>query len=992
MNQYSIIAYENGGVELDTFGDIDVSLNYQIDDIFDVSKRNTSFSKTIKLPGTSKNNKFFKGIFDVNIDGVYFNPLKRIPVVVRIGTNDVLRGYLQLMDIKTVNKQVEYEISIAGSLRNIFSEIDDYALAALDLSEYNHNRTKTNIQNSWEYKVQKNGSTVDKGGPGDGYVYPYIINGNSTGIWNNIYSYDMFPAPYVKTVLDKIFEFAGFTYTSEFLNSEYFKKLILPFNGDKLELSDEQVEERTVRVGVTGPKVSITPWRQNGTSWYYNYMNGYGIGLTRESGTVNDSSGELTFTDDLDQWNEFSYFTCQNTGYYDINFVGKAFIGYLRSNGNDIRWNGNSLEYIYAMELVKPGVGVITLASSNGTKLITPSDGLEHPSPWYDTANPLPMNMNATNVAMEPGDYIRIVAGHRHPGIVNWQGIDGQMSSKLFLARQLDGDYTKLTVTPSSNQLMGNELVDMNQILDRKLKMKDFLMDIMKMFNLVLQDNPNKSNDVLIEPRDDFFKSRRRVLNWDEEKKLDNDSEVILTPMSDLDFKNYNYTYTNDGDYFNEEYTDETGRIYGDYEIAVDNDFSDEDNELKIKFAPTPNSSQWIDSRCAPFFADYDDEELNPKKVKPRILFYGGLVDMYQGSVLYVRDYENEPTSTALNLTSYPYCGMWDHPNTPQYDLAFGRTDKIYWDSFNVAPNNNLFQQFHKQTIRNIINPNAKLLECTVHLTPRDIAEFDFRDIVFLLGSYWRVNKIIDYNPVRTDRLTKVELYKIVDIDIIDKYTVEVPTSNKGCPNDLVSKKSPKLGVIIVSASGKEVTDDCCKQYGGTLVDGICTVRPFKPGPIGVEYADAVISKRPYDTGGIDVVPIADTKGPIALSKDLTSRNTLGVKSYGSSNYIPEGALPGAIFGNNSTIVDGVENAYVFGDNISARESGSLYFGNIQITENGVIKQTGINIIDGGEDEVFNVGKTNPIDIIDGGEDSVRNPGGDSKARPIIDGSQNPGV
>jgi hypothetical protein len=47
-----------------------------------------------------------------------------------------------------------------------------------------------------------------------------------------------------------------------------------------------------------------------------------------------------------------------------------------------------------------------------------------------------------------------------------------------------------------------------------------------------------------------------------------------------------------------------------------------------------------------------------------------------------------------------------------------------------------------------------------------------------------------------------------------------------------------------------------------------------------------------------------------------------------------------------------------------------------------------VYIIDGGNNEVMNYGKTNLIDILDGGINSVRDFGGDSKARPIIDGSE----
>jgi len=453
-----------------------------------------------------------------------------------------------------------------------------------------------------------------------------------------------------------------------------------------------------------------------------------GAGFNRESGTVTDSGSDLTFTDDLGQWNG-SIYTCAINGYYDVEFVGKLFVQY-KNDSDNVEWKANSLEYNYKMELVKNNGNVVTLASSSGTQLITPSDGASHSSPWTDFLNPLEMSMNASNVAMEPGDKIRIVVGHRHPGYVNWAGNDSNVWSRLVLDPVYDGAFSKFIVEPASNILMGNEAIDMNQILDKKIKMKEFFLDIVKMFNLVIQDNPNVTNDIIIEPRDDFFKSRQRVLNWDEELKLDNDSDVKITPMSELDFKSYRYTYAADTDYYNKEYTDETNRVYGDYEIQVDNDFSDKENKLELMFASTPNGQPFIDSRVAPFFADLEGgTTMKPKKVKPRILFYTGLKD---GQFVL----QNNPNATSSTVfPQYPYCGMWDDPYDPEYDLAFGKPQKIYWNS-PVFPNNNLVQMWWSSTISELSDVNAKLLEANFYLTPIDIQDFDFRDIILINNVY----------------------------------------------------------------------------------------------------------------------------------------------------------------------------------------------------------------------------------------------------------------
>ena len=63
-------------LELIGVGDIDVtngipiSLNYSIADIREPDKRKAAFSKTITLPGTSRNNDIFKHIYEIGVTEV----------------------------------------------------------------------------------------------------------------------------------------------------------------------------------------------------------------------------------------------------------------------------------------------------------------------------------------------------------------------------------------------------------------------------------------------------------------------------------------------------------------------------------------------------------------------------------------------------------------------------------------------------------------------------------------------------------------------------------------------------------------------------------------------------------------------------------------------------------------------------------------------------------------------------------------------------------
>ena len=45
-------------------------------------------------------------------------------------------------------------------------------------------------------------------------------------------------------------------------------------------------------------------------------------------------------------------------------------------------------------------------------------------------------------------------------------------------------------------------------------KMKSFLLDIIKMFNLIVMPNPDIEGNLIIEPRNDFYRSKQKVLDW----------------------------------------------------------------------------------------------------------------------------------------------------------------------------------------------------------------------------------------------------------------------------------------------------------------------------------------------------------------------------------------------------------------------------------------------------------------------------------------------
>ena len=1010
---------EVDGLRLDITEDF--GINYAIEDILDISKTRTSYSRTIIINGTTEVNKFFKHIYEVNINTLFFNPkLSAKDVVIRAGDNEVLRGSMQLLDIVNTNGEIQYKVSVRGNLSDIVGLLADYNLDILDLSEYNHNRNKESIKDSFTFKIYKNGQ-LTQSQIGDGYVYPYIIKELPTNENNReTYIYNLFPSVYIKTIWDKIMQFAGYTYTSEFLNSTYFKQLIFPFVQDKIQLSDEDVSLRTTTVGVDGsaPEYTGGPATgyasltgillHNAPDWYVNSQFNYPMRLLRESGQV----GETDFQNPQNQWQQYGGWTCLQNGFYDIDIDLQLVAKYFNYNGGgyDIRFNGSGNYWWYygIRKITNNNQTVVLYQTPNGNPLsFAPSNDAWHSSPWYDQQGAFSLNRTLKNVWLEEGEKIVILfAAQLVNNGISWQ-IDGMannnnnVGARITAKESLDGRPSYLTIKPSDNGSYGNEDINMNSILPNNIKLKDFFVNIVKTFNLVIQDDKNQKNNLIIEPRDDFYASKTKVRNWssdyiegaEPENKLDRDSEVVLTPLSQVDFKLYRMTYKDDRDYFNQRYTNDTGKVYGDLVINIDNDFSQKEEKLELMFSPSPMSDYLIERRVAPFFSKSETPgEFLPQNVRPRLLFYGGLTfnpdfPLETQSII-LRDgaTDDEP----VPIFGYPYAGHWDNIVNPQNDLVFKNPEKIYFNT-SKYPARNLFTTFHAQTLKSIIDKNAMLLEGWFYLTPKDIATFDFRDIIYLDGQYWRVNEIEDYNPVAGENLTKVQLYKIIDYDSsISDQNRRIPNSNRVCPRDIILVQIGSA-YSYQSLSGQYVSEECCDSLGGEFIDGRCYISRLDP--------DFERSSQSNDGSGIINNPGGLYQGfrvigsssevptlepvPQQSTANRNSINAAGNLISGKSNYVAEGSKNSLILGDNNALTDGVKSVLILGDNIGATDSGAIYLQNAKINPDGTIVSRGLKIIDGND----NILKTNAIDVIDGGKDSVRNIGGQSKARIIIDGN-----
>jgi len=215
--------------ELDTFGNENINLTLQVDDVRNIESKNASYSKEFDLPATKRNNKFFEHFYDINRYNQNFNPYKNVKAFLYVDELLILEGFLRLVDVLDKSTEISYTVVLFNDVANIIETLGDTTIKDLDFSDIKHEYTAQNVANT---HLTGGGVNLTDGGTSDDVYYPIINIGTSTIIEDLGTVFFDFYGSYamhlrLKYVIDKIFEFAGFTYESDFFNSNDFKNIYL---------------------------------------------------------------------------------------------------------------------------------------------------------------------------------------------------------------------------------------------------------------------------------------------------------------------------------------------------------------------------------------------------------------------------------------------------------------------------------------------------------------------------------------------------------------------------------------------------------------------------------------------------------------------------------------------------------------------------------------------------------------------------------------------
>lgn len=683
--------YINGtSIDLGDFG-YDISLS--ISDINDISTRKSGKTIIINVPATETNRKVFEH-FDNNVSGKT-NALVKGKIV---SGGLQIEGDVYVYESTNENGKIEYRFQIIFDNANWINAIGEATLSALDLSEYDHALTNANIVNSWNVTDES------------GYCYPSIDYGSPV-VSPTPLQY-MRPAVRLSVLINKIFNTKGYTISSEFFSSSYFRSLWL-LNPRNYKI-DNELEDYN----------------------FYAYKSDDQTGLDASGGTLYDGYKwyKITFPDVTTKNGNDSEFYDTTTSVFSANtFIEMTIIYNLCFKLNAI--NSHQVKFLWG-QLVNGKNVQSLLASGRPIGTYQLSGGLPFGQVYDSTNSSFYVGLNTSETATVDilTSYLPAFINGNPEGEKHYTSING-------ITYSFSGTYAD------------NQTINVSA-LGGDIRQIDLIKALKQMFNLYFYTN-EAERIVYIEPFNTFYTGASRdfstKLNELEEIRLsyvDNNKNTIFKFKEDSnDTQQANKNYPNLGGY---KRTQLNVNAIEEEEI---------ENDLIAHTVMTNSSTNFIGGVPMPIMTTSDNDGRLILDLEPRILYYSGSPSTCQEYGLNGTDY-----------TTYAYFCSYDSETSHNNNLIFGE----YGNNKGLFENyyDGIFKIYDGIFDDNQRIP--QLLECSLLLTPGDVSNIinatrnkDFRTCVYLnngrIRGHYYIQEIEDYNPDKAS--TKCKLIKVLDRD-----------------------------------------------------------------------------------------------------------------------------------------------------------------------------------------------------------------------------------
>lgn len=595
---------------------------------------------------------------------------------------------------------------------------------------------------------------------GEGYVYPVIDYDQNNGY--EFMANQLYPAIYVKEIIDKIFSRVQLTYDSALFDSVIFKKLICPSNSGVLKLLNTEVEARLFSATSTNNQTNS-----------FNLTNSFGSNYVYSGGAISpidiqiDDDSTAPFFDNSGVFNTATYrYTPSATGIYTLE-IG-AIVSFNYQNTGGISWvNYLGPTATIQIEVYNYTSGtVVTNCIAQHAPTTFPAHNVQAATVWIQ------QEIDNVSLSSSSSYGVRLRVVNIPESVFTGAGATIQINWSCFGTSSGGSGVIFKNKVKNTNVQLGDTIY-MNSILP-KMKCTEFLKNIINIFNLYIDKDKQNDKKFYIEPRDVYYAAGTDV-DWTD--RLDTGQQITQEPLAQKFGKIQSYNYAEDGDLYNKDHKEKYGYVYGNRRAQIDNDFVNNEYRTDLTFASTVLTDLNLGVVSNIQGGEDTDNAQSAFSSKLRILVFncnssaittspgGGwwyhtvtLGDLGEAiSSLWL----SGGFATGANKL-YPYAGHLDKPDAPFFDLNFDYPKGVYFD-YDSWTDRNAWNLYHRKGYEEVTNRDAKLITCYLRLTARDIFSLDFRDRFKIDGHYLRLNKISDF-IVGKNLPVKCEFIKINDM------------------------------------------------------------------------------------------------------------------------------------------------------------------------------------------------------------------------------------
>ena len=740
-------------IKVDLNDQIPFPLTFNISDIKDLTARKGNNSKTIKLPGTQVNCALMTQVFswsasevDTGISSTFlnFDPAVRIPA--RYYHNSLLefQGVAQLSECRYSEGTWEFDILLISETIDYIGRLAKVKLSELDMSEYNHLYTRAYQVSTWNGNIQLNGVTTPNVVAGNytglGYYYGLIDYGYQR-ITGNTFEVDQIPPQiFVYDILKHAFDYCGISWSSTFLESQRFKRLLMAFEGGVLPQIDS-----TASAAQSATMDEMNDGTGNLIYYYQVTLNG----LWQEAYQY-DPVDVTVLTDPANQVQQTNamQFVASSEGTFTVEYSGDHTLDI-----DPIFANQGTTEYALELHVFVDNSLVSNDVVYQGTVLN------------YNTLQSLNINFTYSRDL-----YLLINQELRFEIMARFNTNSETPGALETVEYTLSSAGSNINVIKKIQNLTAGTTVNISTFLPQ-MDAGTFFKGLVTMFNLYVKPNVDDPTIMEIEPLNDFYNSSADAINWTD--KVDWSKDMSVIPTINYASKNYIFKWETDEDYFNYKYRTDIGKDYGNFTISSTNQFAQGNTEYTVPFsqkvlAQIPFDDVTFTDLIVPrsFQIQQNEDgssEMQLIKGKPFIVQLGGL---RTGAWIHV-----DESGTSHNEANYPYVGHLDSLDSPTFDLNWGVPDYVYWIT-SQYPTDNLYF-YHEKFIKELLSRYGKEIQLSVMLDSNDINTLDFRNLVMIDGVVFRLQSIKDYDSGK-DQSTKVELIRIIEGEGISGRVIEV--------------------------------------------------------------------------------------------------------------------------------------------------------------------------------------------------------------------------